>query len=92
MKIHEQIGTDLSHLAVREKNYCSHQSSYYDHSRTFRCLITFKKRAGSVGVYMRRWDYSVTEISVTGRKAFDMTMPTELQSTSSLKKKQAQDC
>ena len=36
---------------------------------------------------MRRWDYSVTEILVTGREAFHMTMPTEIQSTSSLKKK-----
>ena len=42
---------------------------------------------------MRRWDYSVTEISVTGREIFHMTMPTELQSTSSSRKKmQAEDC
>ena len=45
---------------------------------------------------MRRWDYSITEISayssgisVTGREAFHMSMPTEVQSTSSLKKKKA---
>ena len=47
---------------------------------------------------MRRWSCSVTEISVystrisvTGREAFHITMPTEVQSTSSLKKKQAED-
>ena len=95
MNIRRRNERALYHPAVTKK-YCSSVKLLQRAQPCFQMPHHFKERAGLLRVYMRRQDCSVTDfsvyssgISVTGREVFHMTVPTELQSTSSLMKKLA---